>query len=65
MGVRYADAVFQSMSEQRRDVDPPWIISHLGGTVELEGLVLDVEAQAREGFSSPWENAADRPREIL
>ena len=35
---------------ERRDVDPARIVAHLGRPVELERLVLDVEAQAREGL---------------
>ena len=36
------------MREQRGDVDPPRIVSHLGRRVELERLILHVEPQAGE-----------------
>ena len=40
--------VLESVREQRGDVDPPRIVAHLGRRVELERLVLNVEAQAGE-----------------
>src|SRR5262249_44291529 len=45
-----ADERLQTVGEQAGDVDPPRVAVHLGGRVELERLVFDVEMQAGEGL---------------
>ena len=50
MGVQRPDVMLEPAREQRRDVDPSRIVTHLGGSVELERLVLDVKAQAGKGL---------------
>lgn len=40
--------LFEPVDEQGRHIDPARIVAHLGRSLELEGLALDVEPQARE-----------------
>src|SRR5215472_17192152 len=44
------DERFKALGEEAGDVDPPWIVLHLGGSVELERLILDVETQSSKGL---------------
>ena len=48
VGVQRPDVVFETPREQRGDVDPPRVVAHLGGRVELERLILHVEPQPGE-----------------
>ena len=46
--VQRPDVLLEALREQRGDIDPSRVIAHLGRRVELERLILDVEAQPGE-----------------
>ena len=43
--VQRADVPLEALREQRGDIDPPRVLAHLGRRIELERLILDIEAQ--------------------